>query len=99
MQRAQLLALLSELEQRIMTLNVGGQRFVTTAATLAAVEQSFLWKLVFLNPNNGSPNSGQTGEFFIDRTNRVRSELSLYPRGIQDAGRMQCPTTTVPVDI
>lgn len=36
------------------------------------MEQSFLWKLVFLNHTNNSP-GGQTGEFFIDRTNRVRT--------------------------
>lgn len=78
--RAQLLALLSDLEQRIMTLNVGGQRFVTTAATLAAVEQSFLWKLVFLNHTSTSPGSGQTGEFFIDRSNRVRVADALWSR-------------------
>ena len=67
-----MVALLANLEQRIMTLNVGGLRYVTTAATLAAVENSFLWKLVFLAPPHNSPRSGQSGEFFIDRTNRVR---------------------------
>ena len=70
--QARMVALLANLEQRIMTLNVGGLRYVTTAATLAAVENSFLWKLVFLAPPHNSPRSGQSGEFFIDRTNRVR---------------------------
>ena len=72
-----MVALLANLEQRIMTLNVGGLRYVTTAATLAAVENSFLWKLVFLAPPHNSPRSGQSGEFFIDRTNRVRAALTL----------------------
>ena len=88
MQRAQVLALISELEQRIMTVNVGGQRFVTTAATLAAVEQSFLWKLVFLNPNNRSPSSGQTGEFFIDRTHQVPGEIDVECWVALEAGEL-----------
>ncbi len=73
-----MVALLANLEQRIMTLNVGGLRYVTTAATLAAIENSFLWKLVFLAAPHNSPRSGQSGEFFIDRTNRVR--LPALPR-------------------
>ena len=84
-----MVALLANLEQRIMTLNVGGLRYVTTAATLAAVENSFLWKLVFLAPPHNSPRSGQSGEFFIDRTNRVSAPETCQgsPRATQYSGQ------------
>ena len=62
---------------------------MTTAATLAAVENSFLWKLVFLAPPHNSPRSGQSGEFFIDRTNRVCAQETCQgsPRATQYSGQ------------
>lgn len=66
-----MLAILKELEQRIISLNVGGTHVTTTAATLAAVEGSFLWKLVFIQPAAASPRD-QRGDFFIDRDGKVR---------------------------
>ena len=67
---AQVMAILAELEQRIISLNVGGTCVTTTAATLAAVEGSFLWKLVFIQPSQPSQRT-QAGDFFIDRDGKV----------------------------
>jgi BTB/POZ domain len=64
------MAILEELEQRIISLNVGGTCVTTTAATLAAVEGSFLWKLVFIQPAQPSQRT-QAGDFFIDRDGKV----------------------------
>lgn len=64
------MAILAELEQRIISLNVGGTCVTTTAATLAAVEGSFLWKLVFIQPAQPSQRT-QAGDFFIDRDGKV----------------------------
>lgn len=64
-------AILRELERRIISLNVGGTCVTTTAATLAAVEGSFLSKLVFIQPAQASPRA-QTSDFFIDRDGKVR---------------------------
>ena len=50
-------------------LNVGGRRFMTTAATLLAVEGSFLWKLMSVQQAAGTPKPG--AEFFIDRNGSV----------------------------
>ena len=50
-------------------LNVGGRRFMTTAATLLAVEGSFLWKLISVQQAAGTPKPG--AEFFIDRNGSV----------------------------
>ena len=59
-------------------LNVGGRRFMTTAATLSAIEGSFLWKLVSVQQAAGHQKSG--AEFFIDRNGSVsvvRPEVTL----------------------
>ena len=58
--------------QKIVTLNVGGRRFVTTAATLSSVEGSFLWKLVTAQQQSAAaPRASLSGEFFIDRNGKV----------------------------
>lgn len=60
--------------QKIVTLNVGGRRFVTTAATLSSVEGSFLWKLVTAQQQSAAaPRASLSGEFFIDRNGKVTS--------------------------
>ena len=64
--------------QKIVTLNVGGRRFVTTAATLSSVEGSFLWKLVTAQQQSAAaPRASLSGEFFIDRNGKVRWACSL----------------------
>ena len=71
--------------QKIVTLNVGGRRFVTTAATLSSVEGSFLWKLVTAQQQSASaPRASLSGEFFIDRNGKVSMpalwlEHKVYP--------------------
>ena len=57
--------------KRFVSLNVGGHRFLTTAATLAAAEGSYFAKLA----QQGQGSSGGRGgpaEFFIDRSGKVR---------------------------
>lgn len=62
--------------QKIVTLNVGGRRFVTTAATLSSVEGSFLWKLVTAQQQSAAaPRASLSGEFFIDRNGKVQSKF------------------------
>lgn len=76
----QVMAILEELEQRIISLNVGGTSVTTTAATLAAVEGSFLCKLVFIQPAQPSQRT-QAGNFFIDRDGKVRRSSHCVPGG------------------
>lgn len=67
--------------QKIVTLNVGGRRFVTTAATLSSVEGSFLWKLVTAQQQSASaPRASLSGEFFIDRNGKVRQMQCTHCR-------------------
>lgn len=64
--------------QKIVTLNVGGRRFVTTAATLSSVEGSFLWKLVTAQQQSAAaPRASLSGEFFIDRNGKVQLAMLL----------------------
>ena len=70
------------LVQEAVVLNVGGRRFMTTAATLLAVEGSFLWKLISVQQAAGTPKPG--AEFFIDRNGSV----SAYSQETQGS----CPT-------
>ena len=74
--------------KRFVTLNVGGHRFLTTAATLAAVEGSYFAKLAAAQQaalTGGSSRSGgssgggdgkgcgpASSEFFVDRNGKVR---------------------------
>ena len=70
--------------QKIVTLNVGGRRFVTTAATLSSVEGSFLWKLVTAQQQSAAaPRASLSGEFFIDRNGKVCSASVI-------AGKSSC---------
>lgn len=70
--------------QKIVTLNVGGRRFVTTAATLSSVEGSFLWKLVTAQQQSASaPRGSLSGEFFIDRNGKLFEYILEYLRTVR----------------
>eukprot|EP00891_Asterochloris_glomerata_P004299 jgi/Astpho2/4299/fgenesh1_pg.00064_%23_81_t len=64
--------------QEAVVLNVGGRRFMTTAATLLAVEGSFLWKLISVQQAAGTPKPG--AEFFIDRNGSLFESVLEYHR-------------------
>lgn len=63
----------------IVSLNIGGRRFITTAATLLSVKDSFLWKLMTAHQQLVATPRGLPFEgFFIDRNGKVswfRSKL------------------------
>lgn len=70
--------------QKIVTLNVGGRRFVTTAATLSSVEGSFLWKLVTAQQQSAAaPRASLSGEFFIDRNGKLFEYILEYLRTVR----------------
>ncbi|KAK9822561.1 hypothetical protein WJX74_004715 [Apatococcus lobatus] len=67
----------SELQdRRIIPLNVGGQRFVSTSTTLAASEDSFFSRLL------GAEGS-QRGEIFIDRCGRLFGHVLEHLRSLR----------------
>lgn len=63
-------------DRRIIPLNVGGQRFVSTSTTLAASEDSFFSRLL------GAEGS-QRGEIFIDRCGRLFSHILEHLRALR----------------
>ncbi|KAL4448314.1 hypothetical protein ABPG75_005533 [Micractinium tetrahymenae] len=56
--------------KRFVTLNVGGHRFLTTAATLAAVDGSYFCKLAQQASQQGGGRGG-SAEFFVDRSGKI----------------------------
>lgn len=59
-----------------MALNVGGFSFLTTAATLAAVDSSYFCKLA--RQVAGRPSGSGPAEFFIDRSGKVGAPVSVW---------------------
>ncbi len=59
--------------KRPVALNVGGFAFLTTTATLAAVDGSYFCKLA--RQVAGRPSSSGAAEFFIDRSGKVGAGL------------------------
>lgn len=57
--------------KRFVTLNVGGHRFLTTAATLAAVDGSYFCKLAQQASQQAGGRGGASAEFFVDRSGKV----------------------------
>eukprot|EP01006_Ploeotia_vitrea_P059798 TRINITY_DN74800_c0_g1_i1.p1 TRINITY_DN74800_c0_g1~~TRINITY_DN74800_c0_g1_i1.p1 ORF type:complete len:356 (-),score=29.52 TRINITY_DN74800_c0_g1_i1:79-1116(-) len=58
----------AEQDQDIVTLNVGGERFLTTRATLLKDEDSFFWSLAGGGGTEWKPDFNDGQEFFIDRS-------------------------------
>lgn len=58
--------------KRFVTLNVGGHRFLTTAATLSAVDGSYFCKLAQQASQHAGGRGGGCAEFFVDRSGKVR---------------------------
>lgn len=57
--------------QKIVALNVGGHRFLTTPATLAAAKGSCLWNLVTVQQQRSVLPASLSGEIFIDRNGKI----------------------------
>lgn len=57
--------------KRFVTLNVGGHRFLTTAATLAAVDGSYFCKLAQQASQQAGGRGGASAEFFVDRSGKI----------------------------
>ncbi|GAB4817404.1 hypothetical protein N2152v2_004450 [Parachlorella kessleri] len=71
-----------DLNKVFVSLNVGGHRFLSTAATLAAVEGSFLWQLAQQSCSGKEARRGsrQAPEFFIDRSGKLFEYVLDYLR-------------------